>query len=137
MILRTIHHVFPSCRIFREHLRKADEIGSQGEHDFANMVNSCTKQQRLQPSTPEAYSSTSITFRVPTEADVLNSPTRRAFIMPKADNELQLAYFTVGLDQGLLTRNDTHKVARWHEESARGHWEVMRDVLPSLVWESW
>jgi hypothetical protein len=38
---------------------------------------------------------------------------------------------------GILRRNETERLVKWHEMSALGHWAVMRTVLPEEVWEAW
>ncbi|KAJ4331385.1 hypothetical protein N0V85_009957, partial [Neurospora sp. IMI 360204] len=38
---------------------------------------------------------------------------------------------------GVLRRNDTSMLEKWQEESALGHWEIMRVVLPEVVWVNW
>lgn len=38
---------------------------------------------------------------------------------------------------GLLSKNDTTRLTQWQQKSAVGHWNVMRTVLPNLVWETW
>ncbi|KAH8884702.1 S-adenosyl-L-methionine-dependent methyltransferase [Thozetella sp. PMI_491] len=122
VVVETIREVFPSCRIFREHPRDEDEVEKTGR-DFTNMVIFCTKTERR------------ITFRKPTRRDLLNSPSRDSFLFPK--HEVTDGHFLTGHDEGILRRNDTEKLVKWHEKSAVGHWNVMRNVLPPLVWENW
>jgi hypothetical protein len=91
------------------------------------MVIFCTKQQRPADG---------IAFRFPTERDLLNSPSRNAFLMPQ--HEVREADFVVGAEaEGILRRNETERLVKWHEMSALGHWTVMRKVLPEAVWEAW
>jgi hypothetical protein len=120
--VQTIRTVFPSCRIFREHPRDEAEVEKNGR-DFTNMVIFCTKAQ------------SAITFRKPTARDFLNSPSREAFLTLK--HEVKDSDFMAGEGEGILTKNDTQKLVKWHEQSAIGHWTVMRTVVPSLVWENW
>ena len=123
VVVQTIRQVFPSCRIFREHPRDEEQVKKHGS-DFANMVIFCTK-----------LAGREVSFRQPNARDLLNSPSREAFLMPK--HEVKDEDFTVGRDEGILTSNDTAKLAKWHEKSALGHWAVMRTVLPPAVWENW
>jgi len=123
VVVQTIRQVFPSCRIFREHPRDEEQVAKHGS-DFTNMVIFCTK-----------LAERPIAFRQPTKRDLLNSPSREAFLMPQ--HEVHHQDFTVGRDEGILARNDTAKLEKWHEQSALGHWSVMRTVLPPLVWEKW
>lgn len=75
-----------------------------------------------------------IFFRKPEEADFLGSRTRRVFLKPQ--HEVLDKHFLDG-DFGILRANATEKLTRWHEKSALGHWEVMRVVMPSNIWEEW
>jgi hypothetical protein len=119
---QTIRAVFPSCRIFREHPRDEDEVEKQGR-DFTNMVFFCKKQPG------------ELSFRPATAADMLDSRSREAFLVPRY--EVPDSMFAVGPDVGLLRANDTAKLVKWQVKSALGHWEVMRTVLPKVVWENW
>ena len=123
VIVRTIRTVFPSCRIFREHEAPDAE---KTKSDFDNIVIFCTK---LSAGKKE------ITFRTPTERDFLNSPARQGFLVPR--HEVTEKQLSVGDGEGILTRNDTEKLAKWHQSSALGHWSIMRVVLPDVVWENW
>ncbi|KAK3303336.1 S-adenosyl-L-methionine-dependent methyltransferase [Chaetomium strumarium] len=124
IVVNTIRTVFPTCRIFREHPRDEDDFAKTGR-DFTNMVIFCTKQQRQQ-----------ISFRAPNERDLLNSPSRQHFLLPQ--HEVREADFVEGKEgEGILRRNETGRLVKWHEMSALGHWAVMRTVLPEVVWEAW
>jgi hypothetical protein len=114
--------VFPSCRIFRDYPRDEANLAKTGL-DFTNMVVFCTKL------------SSAVSFRQPTARDKLNSPSREAFLMPK--HEVTDGDFLTTEGEGILRKNDTSKLAAWHEKSAVGHWGVMRGVLPAVVWENW
>ena len=120
--MATIRDIFPSCRIFREHARD-DEMVARDNSDFTNMVIFCTKQTKP------------ISFRDPTQRDMLNSPSRQAYLVPK--HEVLEKEFLAGQDDGIVRKNDTEKLVKWHEKSALGHWKVMRMVLPAEVWVSW
>ena len=122
IVVDTIREVFPSCRIFREFPREDAAVERDGL-DFTNMVIFCTKLEKP------------ITFRQPNRRDLLNSPSRETFLVPQ--HEVKESDFLAGKDQGILRKNDTEKLAKWHQASAVGHWNIMRTVLPSIVWESW
>lgn len=122
IVVQTIRQVFPTCRIFREHPRDDDNVEKENR-DFTNMVIFCTK------------TGDKVTFRKPTKADLLESPSRDAFLLPKY--EVFDADFYEGEDEGILTRNDTQKLIKYHQKSALGHWAVMRTVLPDVIWNSW
>jgi len=117
--------------MFREHPRNEEDFAKNGR-DFTNMVFFCTKQASQQDSKGEA----GITFREPTERDLLNSPSREAFLLPQ--HEVMLSDLVDSKEaEGVLRRNETERLAKWHEQSALGHWIVMRRVLPEAVWEAW
>ncbi|KAL2266137.1 hypothetical protein VTJ83DRAFT_5489 [Remersonia thermophila] len=125
IVYNTIRAVFPTCRMFREHPRDDKDFAATGR-DFTNMVIFCTKQKF------EA-----ISFREPTIKDMLNSPSRNAFLMPKNEVLESDLVENVGEAEGVLARNSTDRLVKWHEQSAMGHWAVMRTVLPEAVWKAW
>ncbi|TWU73036.1 hypothetical protein ED733_001734 [Metarhizium rileyi] len=123
IIYRTIKQVFPTCRIFREMPPDTETINSKGM-DFTNMVIFCRKSDELP-----------LTFRRPTAKDFLQSPAREEFLgLP---NEIPESAMLVGEDEGILRKNETDKLAKWHETSALGHWSLMRAAIPAMVWERW
>lgn len=126
IIVQTIKSVFPTCRLFREHPRDEDDFAKTGR-DFTNMVIFCVKRAG------------SLSFRQPNARDLLNSPSRQAFLLPQYEvREQDFAKAGDGKDgEGILRRNDTERLVKWHEMSALGHWTVMRTVLPDAVWEAW
>ncbi|KAK3945558.1 polyamine aminopropyltransferase [Diplogelasinospora grovesii] len=123
VVVQTIRRAFLSCRIFREHAPGGTHTEKQPEHDFDNMVIFCTKRND------------GINFRQPTVRDLLNSPTREQFLYPRF--EVKDADFRARGNDGILTKDDTQKLVKWHEKSALGHWAIMRDIIPSFVWINW
>lgn len=100
------------------------KIQDEGK-DFTNMVIFCTKA-----------TSGSIKFRKPKEADYLGSEARKKFLLPQHEVSRD-EYALQESDAGILRRNDTGRVEKWHQKSAVGHWALMRTVLPAVIWESW
>lgn len=123
VIYRTIKQVFPTCRIFREMPPDAESLKTKGM-DFTNMVIFCKKSD-----------SSPLSFRRPTTKDFLQSPARREFL--DLPNEIPETAMLIGGDEGVLRKNETAKLAKWHETSALGHWSLMRTSIPALVWERW
>lgn len=76
-----------------------------------------------------------VTFRKATAADLLQSRTREHFLVPK--HEVTDVDFMAAEEASVLRSNDTKALEKWHEKSALGHWEVMRIVLPDVIWEQW
>ncbi|KAL2176260.1 S-adenosyl-L-methionine-dependent methyltransferase [Thermothelomyces heterothallicus CBS 202.75] len=125
IVVNTIRSIFPACRIFREHPRD-EELFAKSGGDFTNMVIFCTKQ-----------AGGKLAFRLPGARDLLNSPSREASLLPR--HEVKDADFLASDAEagGILRRNETDRLEKWHEVSAAGHWAVMRTVLPDAVWEAW
>ncbi|UNI18234.1 hypothetical protein JDV02_004513 [Purpureocillium takamizusanense] len=122
LIYRTIKHVFPTCRIFRE--SPVDAEAAKGHApDFTNLVIFCKK------------TAGPLRFRAPTARDLLRSPAREEFLALK--HEVAQDVLLSGEDASVLSRNDTSAVVKWHETSALGHWAIMRNALPDMVWEQW
>ncbi|KAF4945469.1 hypothetical protein FGADI_11971 [Fusarium gaditjirri] len=122
LIYRTIKKVFPSCRIFRESPRDEANVEKWGS-DFTNMVIFCRK-------TPGE-----VTFRNPKQKDFLRSQVRQALLLPKYEIKEQVFLEDEATD--VLNKNETGKVTKWHQDSAAGHWKIMRSVLPGTIWEQW
>ena len=118
-VITTVMAVFHKCRLFRE----APSPAQMGEEDFTNLVIFCRK-------TIEA-----LTFRTPNEADLLGSPARRQHLLPQ--NEVLNATQMVGSKNRIIKRGKTSALEGSQMRSARGHWHVMRKVLPDIVWETW
>ncbi|RMZ74996.1 hypothetical protein DV737_g5547, partial [Chaetothyriales sp. CBS 132003] len=124
MVFRTITSVFGSCRIFREEPKPesadAASTSAKAGMDFTNMVFFCIKP-----------SAVPIAFRQPIESDFLGSGARLQFLVPK----FEVMHSEFERDGDLLTENNVKVVEKWQAQSAVGHWRVMRNVLPDVVWE--
>jgi hypothetical protein len=123
IIYRTIKQIFPTCRIFRETPADAEAVETKGM-DFTNMVIFCKKS-----------AAAPLKFRRPVTSDLLQSSARQEFLGLK--NEIPETAMLVGEGEGILRRNDTEKLAKWHVSSALGHWALMRSAIPAIVWERW
>lgn len=123
IVVHTIREVFPSCRIYRENPRD-DAAVEKENRDFTNMVIYCVKT-----------AGRPVTFRKATAADMLQSRTREHFLPPR--HEVFDEDFKAAGEVKTLRSNDTAELEKYHEQSALGHWEVMRTVLPDFVWENW
>ena len=139
LVIRTITSIFPSCRLYREEEAPAPHSSStSSEQDFTNLVIFCRKG-------PELF-----TFREPTEADTLGSLARKHYLLPR--HEVPLGFFNTrevkgrgeGESEGWFGRGWTgwwrgrqSSMERYQQDSAIGHWYIMRRVLPDVVWENW
>ena len=90
------------------------------------------------------------TFREPTEADTLGSLARKHYLLPR--HEVPVGFFTsreaeergegepggwFGWGLGGWLREGMSSMERYQQNSAIGHWYIMRRVLPGVVWENW
>lgn len=130
--MRTIRAVFPSCRIFREVQEEEDDDdvddmkpSAHRKADFTNLVVFCKKS-----------ADAAVKFRKPTEADFLGSGASRAFLLPRYEVG-GAAGEPWGQEGEVLRVGKMRQLERWQRESALGHWRIMRQVLPSTVWENW
>ncbi|GAP88408.1 putative spermine spermidine synthase [Rosellinia necatrix] len=123
IVVNTIKGIFPSCRIFRENEPPSEDKVDEAGRDFDNVMIFCLKAHD------------EITFRKPVEADFLKSMSRRQFLVPQ--HEVPLSAFSTRDDVGILRANETEKLAKWHDQSALRHWDVMRTVMPSEIWNQW
>lgn len=99
---------------------------TKNQRDFTNMVMFCTKD-----------TSGEVKFRHPNNRDLLNSPSRQAFLYPQHEVKEEDFVKAEGEAEGVLRANATERLVKWHESSAMGHWGIMRTVLPDAVWEEW
>lgn len=143
--IQSITHQFGGCRMFREYPPNSTLIAETGT-DFANGVVFCLKNYG------------SVSFREPVREDFLQTYARQQFLKPK--HEVNLAkffhstprtsrsfkstsfarivkscsgnFFNRGYNGHVETKQPTNRV-----EAARGHWKIMRTVIPPSVWELW
>ena len=118
LIFRTIHSIFPSCRLFREDKPPNDPSATS---DYANMVMFCRKKKG------------GFDFREPTERDFLGRNTARMALTPKY--EVDLEPYLKG--EGIVRLNESQELEKWSKQGAEGHWWLMRNSLPDSVWETW
>ncbi|KAI1291453.1 S-adenosyl-L-methionine-dependent methyltransferase [Xylaria venustula] len=123
IVVNTIKDIFPSCRVFRENEPPSEEKREEEGRDFDNVMIFCVKTDD------------EITFRRPVESDYLQSLARRQFLVPQ--HEVPLSAISARDEVGTLRVNETETLAKWHDQSALRHWEVMRNVIPSEIWNQW
>ena len=150
-ITSTIMRVFQrSCRLFRESPPPPSSSlfspVEEGETDFTNLVIFCLNPYRYPAPPPQSSSNLQriFSFREPTEADFLGSAARREYLLPEF--EISFRDFRTratsrrsssSTAQLLLHEYNAHGMEKWQLRGARGHWSVMRSVLPDRVWELW
>ncbi|KAI4155646.1 MAG: hypothetical protein LQ340_000865 [Diploschistes diacapsis] len=129
-VYTTVLSVFPNCRLFRD-TDPAESNASSATSDFTNTVLFCRKAKNP------------FVFRDPIKSDYLGSSIRQAWLKPKY--EVSLEPF-VGNRNGngweldfskVLTKDRVFELKKWHAASAARHWELMRTVMPDIVWERW
>ncbi|KAI0102979.1 S-adenosyl-L-methionine-dependent methyltransferase [Nemania sp. FL0031] len=123
IVINTIMDIFPSCRIFRENEPPSKDEVEEAGREFDNVMIFCLKTHDK------------IMFREPVEADYLQSLSRKQFLVPQY--EVPISAFSSRDEVGILKANETDKLAKWHDQSALRHWEVMRVVMPSEIWNQW
>ncbi|KAI1826759.1 S-adenosyl-L-methionine-dependent methyltransferase [Xylaria intraflava] len=123
IVVNTVREIFPSCRIFRENEAPSEDKVEKEGHDFDNVMIFCTKAEG------------EITFRKPVESDYLQSISRMHYLVPRY--EVPLSAFSTRDEVGILRANETAKLSKWHDQSALRHWDVMRVVMPSEIWNQW
>lgn len=121
--MKTIREVFPSCRVFRESPQPSQEEIEKNGQDFDNVVVFCRKTEKK------------IAFRHALDRDFLQSKARAQFMVPR--HEVPESAFLSGDKVGLVRNNQTDVLVKHHDQTALGHWAVMRTVLPKEIWESW
>jgi hypothetical protein len=93
------------------------------------MVIFCKHPSSNSPSTKP------LTFRQPVISDFLESGARQQHLYPRPELEIPKESFE--LEGEVLKRGRTKQLEAWHKRSAVGHWRIMREVLPAVVWENW
>ncbi|EMC93870.1 hypothetical protein BAUCODRAFT_124622 [Baudoinia panamericana UAMH 10762] len=115
-VLSTIYNTFDGhCKVFRDAPKPDTE-------DFMNLIIFC----RNSPG--------SISFREPTASDYLGSKSRKHYLLPKSEYEIPFIHNDT---DAVLTRDKIGQYRKDQEDSAIGHWYIMRKVLPDVVWEMW
>ncbi|PWY90912.1 S-adenosyl-L-methionine-dependent methyltransferase [Aspergillus heteromorphus CBS 117.55] len=120
LTVRTIQHVFPTCRIFRE------ESDSDLTTDFTNMVIFCKKS-----------AATPLSFRKPVPADYMGSKFRENYLLPKQEVDVSRFQDIPKGGRRFLFDREKHLIHKWQDRASLEHWNIMRNVLPDGVWENW
>ena len=131
LVLNTIHSVFPACRLFRDNPPGEESSKS----DFVNMVVFCTK---IFPAS--AKGDKGFVFRQPDQNDIRGSLSRKQYLPPAADLEIDFDWpkdEEAQLARRVLKSDDTSLLEENHANSALSHWRIMRTVMPNAVWELW
>lgn len=128
-VLYTINKVFKGrCRAFRDSpspYTKERENGAGRQGDLLNLVVYCVNLPTMWP----------LEFRDPEEADYLQSGSRRRYLVPRTELELEFPGEYIG--KTLITEGN---LGSWKVEqllSARRHWRMMREAVPAIVWQTW
>ncbi|KAF8827010.1 hypothetical protein HHX47_DHR5000616 [Lentinula edodes] len=130
LILRTLEKVFGGqCKAFFDAMTSLTE--EQLRDDFMNIVFFCS------PS-PEP-----LTFRPAYMHDLLGSPLRRQMLGTLHSREIDLSLLREGDEQdkekGLpdVITDANNPLGKMQEQKAHHHWELMREVLPDVIWETY
>jgi len=130
-ILSTLLHAFGQCRAFYDSMQDLSEEKLKGE--FLNIVFFCT---------PVTGTAKQITFRPPREADYLGSYLRRHVFQHLLRRELTFDMILGRSNEDydpeakMLLTDDDNPLSKWQDEDAPHHWQLMKDVLPDIYWET-
>ncbi|KAJ3722496.1 spermidine synthase [Lentinula raphanica] len=129
LILRTLERVFGGqCKAFFDSMTSLTE--EQLRDDFINIVFFCSLS-------PEP-----LTFRPAYLHDLLGSPLRRHMLGTLHSREINLTLLRNGDEQdkadGLpdVITDANNPLGKMQEQRAHHHWELMREVLPDVIWET-
>ncbi|KAJ4479319.1 spermidine synthase [Lentinula aciculospora] len=130
LILRTLERAFGGhCKAFFDSMTSLTE--EQLRDDFMNIVFFCTLS-------PEP-----LTFRPAYVQDLLGSPLRRHMLGTLHSREINLTLLREGDEQdnvkGLpdVITDANNPLGKMQEQKAHHHWELMREVLPDVIWETY
>ncbi|KDR83895.1 hypothetical protein GALMADRAFT_236367 [Galerina marginata CBS 339.88] len=125
LIIHTLEKSFGQCRAFHDLFDTLPE--EKYDTEFINMVLFCTK------------SSSPLTFRKPRRSDWLGSPLRRHVLQSLESREVNLSAIRVtSEDAARYILTDQHNpLGALQEKQRNHHWQVMRDVLPNIHWETY
>ncbi|KAJ3799211.1 spermidine synthase [Lentinula aff. detonsa] len=130
LILRTLERTIGGkCKAFFDSMTSLTE--EQLRDDFLNIVFFCS------------LSSEPLTFRPAYMQDLLGSPLRRQMLGTLHSREIDLSLLREGDEQdkanGLpdVITDRSNPLGKMQEQKAHRHWELMRDVLPNVIWETY
>ncbi|KIK67828.1 hypothetical protein GYMLUDRAFT_36606 [Collybiopsis luxurians FD-317 M1] len=130
LILRTLEKSFGGkCKAFFDSLTAV--TSEQFEGEFMNVVFFCSRS-------PEP-----LTFRPAFLEDLLGSPLRRHILGTLHSREIDLSLLREGDEQdkanGLpdVITDANNPLGKMQEKKAHHHWQLMRDVLPDVFWETY
>ncbi len=120
IVFNTVASVFTNCKAYRDQPPLANDTMA----DFINMVIFCTKVS-------EPWN-----FREPVDADFLGSKLRRLYLLPK--HEIGWDRYRLGAEtHKVLRKGKSNELTKYQMQGALRHWQIMRTVLPDVVWELW
>ncbi|KAF8165481.1 spermidine synthase [Crassisporium funariophilum] len=124
LITNTLERSFGQCRAFHDMF---DELSDEKlETEFINMVLFCSQS-------PEP-----ITFRNTRKSDWLGSPLRRHVLKSLLTREVNLSAIRQDPENDRWVLTDQHNpLGALQEKQGNHHWQVMREVLPDIHWETY
>jgi len=124
LVVNTLERSFVQCRAFHDMF---DELPDEKyDTEFINMVIFCTR------------SSATLTFRQTRRTDWLGSPLRRHVLKNLATREINLSSIrdAPGSNRYILT-DKNNPLGILQDKQGSHHWQVMREVLPDIHWETY
>lgn len=126
MILHTLEHNFKQCRAFHDWMKTLEE--DRYSDEFINIVFFCTN------------SNAPLAFRKPNRSDYLGSNLRKYIFQSLDTREVNLAFIRETnpekIEKYILT-DKYNPLGNLQRKQGFHHWEVMRQVLRDVHWETY
>ncbi|KAH9943288.1 S-adenosyl-L-methionine-dependent methyltransferase [Epithele typhae] len=124
-LILTLKTSFPQCRAFYDAIETPTNITTE----FQNWVFFCTP------------SSEPLTFRAARESDIFGSHLRRHVFtgLPNRESDISVVGDDLPEDKRnrYILKDTQNPLGEWQAEGAMHHWEIMRQVLPDVIWETY
>ncbi|KAH9948365.1 S-adenosyl-L-methionine-dependent methyltransferase [Amylocystis lapponica] len=126
-ILLTLESVFGLCRAFGDTSELSETHGPPADEPL-NWVIFCSASAKLP------------TFRRPTDADFLGSPLRKIVLSTLPLREADLGPIRAVPEKNqseYILRDEANGLKKWSALETLGHWKMMREVFPDVIWETY
>ncbi|KAF7332288.1 Spermidine synthase [Mycena kentingensis (nom. inval.)] len=122
MISQTLFKAFGNCRAFNDAQKSVME--SEYETLLMNIVFFCTPH------------SAPLTFRKARRSDYLDSYLREFILSGLENREVAFELLTGQLDDKMIIRDDHNLLGKLQNNLGHHHWQLMREILPAVFWET-
>nr|GAT53057.1 spermidine synthase [Mycena chlorophos] len=122
MISQTLLKSFGNCRAFTDAQHTITE--AEYETELLNLVFFCTPH------------SAPLTFRKAKRADYLDSYLRRGILSTLPEREVRFELLTGELDDRFIVTDEHNLLGKLQDNLGHHHWQLMRQVLTDVFWET-